>query len=284
MKNNKIKPIKKIMIFTIITVMIVSLFAVPAFADVTWPSVSGNVTPIDFTYSGDSGTTSVNTDGYYLISFTVQDLRSALTAVRDHFFSGVHSGKVSVSPFGYNGTVSYTRVVNDTADVYFYNNMIYFDDPYYLTLTEDYRSGEQTMILPDGVSTRTYTLSGFLPPMEVSFIVTNYPPVINNDEAADVFWNNLNYTVQKYTNDIIPPTDPDDPDTPTPPADGEEQGIFAVWTQITQWIVQGLGSVSNAFYTNGELTLLGYLCIIPLAIGVAFLLFAIIQKFLRLRG
>ena len=52
MKKAKLKPIKKIMIFAIITVMIVSLFAVPAFA-FTMQAPTGTIT-LPSSLSGDT--------------------------------------------------------------------------------------------------------------------------------------------------------------------------------------------------------------------------------------
>lgn len=66
--------------------------------------------------------------------------------------------------------------------------------------------------------------------------------------------------------------------------------ITTVWTSIMQWVTTSLGQVQQVFYTAGaagepgELTFLGVLAVISVAIGVAFLLIGVIQNFLHLRS
>lgn len=230
MKNNKIKPIKKIMIFTIITVMIVSLFAVPAFADdsqvtdlvgTTW--ILGDIAFGDVA----SGAGIFKIDGSGTMTVNISGETQQLIGTSDEIYVGYFAIPPDVNP--YQGFVAVRGVF-----------------------------GGQTGVANLG------TVNGD----PVTIIHYQFTITGGEDISDPLFIDFINTYGTLVT---------DEPD-------GEELGIFAVWTQITQWIVQGLGSVSNAFYTNGELTLLGYLCIIPLAIGVAFLLIAIIQKFLRLRG
>lgn len=66
--------------------------------------------------------------------------------------------------------------------------------------------------------------------------------------------------------------------------------ITQVWTEIMTWITTALGSIQDVFYTAGtggeagELTFLGVLAVIGVAIGIAFLIIGVIQNFLRLRS
>ena len=67
------------------------------------------------------------------------------------------------------------------------------------------------------------------------------------------------------------------------------QAITTVWTEIMTWITQALSSVQDVFYTTGtggtgELTFLGVLAVIGVAIGIVFLVIGVIQNFLRLRS
>lgn len=50
------------------------------------------------------------------------------------------------------------------------------------------------------------------------------------------------------------------------------------------WITESLASVQTVFYSGTELTFLGILAVISVAIGVAFLMIGVIQNFLHLRG
>ena len=254
MKNNKIKPIKKLMIFTIITVMIVSLFAVPAFAFILEIEPSSTMTIPQPLAEYDS------LIGGVAVEFDFSDLTNSLAG-------------------GGNA------IIFDTDDTYFcfvgiippghnLDNINYFECGY--------------IVYNDSSSSfRFYTTSSSSIPNETVYNDANVDEIylfvsaegasIWQDEVSG-FMDTATYTA--YT--LVSPTSA--PDDPVPPADGEEQGIFAVWSQITQWIVNGLASVSNAFYANGELTLLGTLCLIPLGLGLALLLISIIQKFLHLRG
>lgn len=62
--------------------------------------------------------------------------------------------------------------------------------------------------------------------------------------------------------------------------------ITGVWTEIMTWITTSLASVQTVFYnsSSGDLTFLGTLAVISVAIGVGFLLIGVIQNFLHLRG
>ena len=66
--------------------------------------------------------------------------------------------------------------------------------------------------------------------------------------------------------------------------------ITTVWTEIMTWVTTSLGQVQDVFYTAGaagepgELTFLGVLAIVSVAIGIALLLVGIIQNFLHLRS
>lgn len=60
--------------------------------------------------------------------------------------------------------------------------------------------------------------------------------------------------------------------------------ITSVFTNLMDWITDGLNSVQGVFYANNQLTMLGTLAVIGVAIAVAFLLIGVLQRFLHLRG
>lgn len=66
--------------------------------------------------------------------------------------------------------------------------------------------------------------------------------------------------------------------------------ITQVWTDVMGWITDSLASVQEVFYavpvgeTEAQLTFLGVLAVVGVAIGIAFLLIGVIQNFLHLRG
>lgn len=61
-------------------------------------------------------------------------------------------------------------------------------------------------------------------------------------------------------------------------------GILDVASEIPSFMTTGLTTVTALFYTNGNLTFLGYLAIASLAISVCFLVISIIRNFLHFRG
>lgn len=60
--------------------------------------------------------------------------------------------------------------------------------------------------------------------------------------------------------------------------------ITSVWTSILTWITSSMSSIQNVFYnsTDGELTFLGVLAVIGVAIGICLLVFNKVRDFLRL--
>lgn len=62
--------------------------------------------------------------------------------------------------------------------------------------------------------------------------------------------------------------------------------ITNVFTEVGNWIVGAVNSMIPMFYDTGnsELTLLGILSVVGLAISVVFLLIGIIQRFLHFAG
>ena len=60
--------------------------------------------------------------------------------------------------------------------------------------------------------------------------------------------------------------------------------IFAVFVQVSQWIVQTLPTFFTLFYVDGALTLLGCLSIAGIGIATCFLLLGIIQRFMHFAG
>lgn len=68
------------------------------------------------------------------------------------------------------------------------------------------------------------------------------------------------------------------------PVEPSSTRITSVFTDIMDWITSGLNSVQGVFYANNQLTMLGTLAVIGVAIAVAFLLIGVLQRFLHLRG
>lgn len=66
--------------------------------------------------------------------------------------------------------------------------------------------------------------------------------------------------------------------------------MTAVFSAIFSWIIEAIPSVIAVFWTageggtGGELTFLGVLALIALAVSIFFLLLGLIQNFLHLRG
>ena len=68
------------------------------------------------------------------------------------------------------------------------------------------------------------------------------------------------------------------------------EAIFAVFTDVGDWIISALTSLMSIFWTAGadgaagQLTFLGVLAVAGLAFSVIFLIIGIIQRFLHFRG
>ena len=60
--------------------------------------------------------------------------------------------------------------------------------------------------------------------------------------------------------------------------------ITSVWTEVMTWITTSISSVQTVFYAENELTFLGILAVITVAVGLSFLIIGVIQNFLKLRG
>ena len=60
--------------------------------------------------------------------------------------------------------------------------------------------------------------------------------------------------------------------------------ITETWTAVMTWITTALSSVQTVFYAENQLTFLGVLAVISVAIGIAFLVIGVVQNFLKLRG
>lgn len=65
--------------------------------------------------------------------------------------------------------------------------------------------------------------------------------------------------------------------------------ITEVWTEVLSVLTTMLGDVQNIFYTagtggEGQLTFLGVLAVIAVAIGICFLVIGVVQNFLKFRG
>ena len=60
--------------------------------------------------------------------------------------------------------------------------------------------------------------------------------------------------------------------------------ITSIWTQMMTWLTTTISSVGVVFYSDGELTLIGTLAVVALALGVSFKLFHVVKNFVTLRG
>lgn len=60
--------------------------------------------------------------------------------------------------------------------------------------------------------------------------------------------------------------------------------IVAIWTEMVTWLTTTIGSIGAVFYADGNLTLIGTLAVVALALGVAFKLFHVVKNFVTLRG
>lgn len=60
--------------------------------------------------------------------------------------------------------------------------------------------------------------------------------------------------------------------------------IFAVFTQIGNWISNAVTVLIPMFFVEGELTFLGVLAVVGLGFSVIFLIIGLIQNFLHFRG
>ena len=60
--------------------------------------------------------------------------------------------------------------------------------------------------------------------------------------------------------------------------------ITGVWTSVLTWITSSMGSIQAVFYdaSEAELTFLGVLAVIGVAIGICLLIFNKVRDFLRL--
>ena len=60
--------------------------------------------------------------------------------------------------------------------------------------------------------------------------------------------------------------------------------VLDVLTEIANWIVTSLGTLTSMFYAEGSLTFFGVLAIAGLGVSICLLLLNIIQNFLHFRG
>lgn len=61
--------------------------------------------------------------------------------------------------------------------------------------------------------------------------------------------------------------------------------IFAVFTQFIEWLVEAIPSITGIFYVaETGLTFIGVLAVASLAMSVAFLLFGLVQRFVKFKG
>lgn len=271
--------LKRAILFFIPLCLIAGMFAVPAFAvtHVAWNNVDATTTlePTTITeYVNAPGFASgVSTAGMYALVF--DNLKGDIQ-------EGDPSSNINLFP-NFDG-VGYLEVdFGNSVSYYIFGSGLQTDgDDITIGITYDIMHEDYALELDARVGSYGAVFVGGA---TCTFYFTQYPPVEITGAYSDAlyFWNDwATYNVYMVSEGSVTP----DPEPPAGGDDGEGEtsGIFAVWTQITDWIINGLKSTTNAFYYNGQLTLLGYLCIIPLALGVALLLISIIQKFLRLRG
>lgn len=60
--------------------------------------------------------------------------------------------------------------------------------------------------------------------------------------------------------------------------------VMAVFTAILTWFQTSMTTVSNLFYAEGELTLIGVMAVLGLGIGVFTVVVAIIRSLIKARG
>lgn len=60
--------------------------------------------------------------------------------------------------------------------------------------------------------------------------------------------------------------------------------ILNVFNSIADWFAQIMPTILKIFYAEGNLTILGALAVVGLAISVIFLIMGVIQNFLHFRG
>lgn len=279
--KNKMKTktnLKRALLFFIPLCLIAGMLVVPAFAvsDSDWPALSDTVIEPE-TVLLNGGTSVASTEGMF--AFTT-------TAVSpDGDGAGSYNESNPLVPLSSVGS-GYIKLIDETgtywyeivtaggymASFYVSNSgTVFYEFWSYLPSTDSY--GKSSVNSGEVIS--------------ITFYFYDYPPSF--DTTGVSYQTNWIWTYVFLSDGTASRVRSNTPD-PEPPAGGDDggegdtSGIFAVWTQITDWIINGLKSATNAFYYNGQLTLLGYLCIIPLALGVALLLISIIQKFLRLRG
>lgn len=276
--------LKRALLFFIPLCLIAGMLAVPAFAATSWvtnlyfPALSDTEIAPE-TLILNNGTAEVCTEGMYAVTTTAVS--------PDGDGADAYNESNPLVPMRNSGA-GYIKCIDKTG-VYSYE--INTADGHYASY---YVSNSGTVFYefwsyyPSSDSYVKETVnSGEV--ISLTFYFFNYPPdfdVNDNNYQTQWIWLYVFTTGISASRVVDSSSDPD----PEPPAGGDDDGegdtsgIFAVWTQITDWMIDGLKSATNAFYYNGQLTLLGYLCIIPLALGVALLLISIIQKFLRLRG
>ena len=65
---------------------------------------------------------------------------------------------------------------------------------------------------------------------------------------------------------------------------GDPNSVTSVWASILAWITTALASVQAVFFVNGSLTFIGTLALIGVSIAIAWLIIAVVERFLCLRG
>lgn len=60
--------------------------------------------------------------------------------------------------------------------------------------------------------------------------------------------------------------------------------ILGVWTKLVEWFTSTIGDLSTVFYAEGNLTFIGGLAILSIALGIAMLVFNIVKDFLKMRS
>lgn len=85
----------------------------------------------------------------------------------------------------------------------------------------------------------------------------------------------LAYFVKHYGEAVIPPI---------PVAPALSNDLFSVFSSIGQWISGAVSSLVPMFWDGSSLTFVGILSVSALALSVVFLVFSLIEKFLRFGG
>lgn len=237
--------------------LLVSVLALPCFADYSNGSFEPIVGTVD-AYSGDvAGVGTVNFDGFTrfdITNFNSIPVESSPGSSVDLAFFGAGDAYIYY-PDETEMTYNYYRVTG--LHYHAYGNVRSLD------VYVRNAGGDEVEF---GYYEGSYLL------------VRNYPFDIVEGSASA--WSALQFDA--YAVGSVTPDVPDVPDVPSVPGDADK--VTTVWTGIMSWIVTALASVQSVFYVNGSLTFIGMLSVVGVSISIGFLIIGVVQRFLHLRG